>query len=84
MTEPLKLLVLVVSPRRAGNTATLAKAVQCGAEATGALVSLRFVDDFISSFLRDCRLCRLPSGEWSIPDQFHTRDRWVTREDQAS
>jgi multimeric flavodoxin WrbA len=72
MTESLKLLVLVGSPRRAGNSATLAKAVQRGAEATGARVSFRFVDDFISSFLRDCRMCRLPSGECSIADQFRT------------
>ena len=35
MIEPRKLLILVGSPRRAGNSATLAKAVQRGAEATG-------------------------------------------------
>jgi hypothetical protein len=70
MTEPLKLVV--GRPRRAGNSATLAKAVQRGAEAAGTQVSLRFVDDFISSFLRDCRSCRLPGGECSIPDQFRT------------
>jgi multimeric flavodoxin WrbA len=67
-----KLLILVGSPRRAGNSATLAKAVERGAETTGAEVSLRFVDDYISSFLRDCRLCRSPSGECSIADQFRT------------
>jgi multimeric flavodoxin WrbA len=72
MTETPKLLILVGSPRRAGNSATLAKAVQRGAEAIGTQVSLRFVDDFISSFLRDCRTCRLPSGECSIADQFRT------------
>jgi hypothetical protein len=55
MTEPRKLLVLIGSPRRAGNSAALAKAVQRRAEATGAQAVLRFVDDFISSFLRDCR-----------------------------
>jgi multimeric flavodoxin WrbA len=70
MGESRKLLVLVGSPRRDGNSATLAKAVQRGAEASAAQVSLRFVDDFISSFLRDCRSCRLPSGECSITDQF--------------
>jgi multimeric flavodoxin WrbA len=72
MIETPKLLILVGSPRRAGNSATLAKAVQRGAEAMGTQVSLRFVDDFISSFLRDCRTCRLPSGECSIADQFCT------------
>ena len=43
MIEPQKLLILVGSPRRVGNSATLAKAVQRGAEATGARVSLRFI-----------------------------------------
>lgn len=66
MIETPKLLILVGSPRRTGNSATLAKAVQRGAEVTGAQVSLRFVDDFISSFLRDYRTYRLPSGECSI------------------
>ena len=72
MTEPRKLLILVGSPRCAGNSATLATAVQRGAEATGAQVALRFVDDFIASFLRDCRSCRLPSGECAIADHFRT------------
>ena len=72
MTKARKLLILVGSPRRAGNSATLARAVQRGAEATGAQIALRFVDDFISNFLRDCRLCRLPTGECSIADQFRT------------
>jgi multimeric flavodoxin WrbA len=70
MTQRQKLLVLVGSPRCDGNSATLAKAVQRGAESSGTQVSLRFVDDFIASFLRDCRSCRLPSGECSIADQF--------------
>jgi multimeric flavodoxin WrbA len=72
MTGPRKLLILIGSPRRAGNSATLAKAVQRGAEATDTQVALRFVDDFISSFLRDCRSCRLPNGECAIADQFRT------------
>jgi multimeric flavodoxin WrbA len=69
---PRKLLILVGSPRRAGNSATLARAVQRGAEATDAQIALRFIDDFIASFLRDCRSCRLPSGECSIADHFRT------------
>jgi multimeric flavodoxin WrbA len=70
MTDPRRFLILVGSPRCAGNSATLAEAVQRGAETTGAQVSLRFIDDFISSFLRDCRTCRLPGGECAIPDRF--------------
>jgi len=70
MYEPQNLLILVGSPRRAGNSAMLANAVRHGAESTGARVSLRFTNDFISSFLRDCRLCRLSDGECSIADRF--------------
>ena len=70
MTEPRKLFILVGSPRRAGNSATLANAVRRGAEAAGTQVALRFVDDFVSSFLRDCRSCRLSSGECGIRDRF--------------
>jgi multimeric flavodoxin WrbA len=72
MTQSHRLLVLVGSPRHNGNSATLAKAVQRGAESSSAQVSLRFFDDFISSFLRDCRLCRLTSGECAISDQFRS------------
>src|SRR5215813_10060893 len=69
-SERKNLLILIGSPRRAGNSALLAKAVERGAESTGARVSLRVIDDFILSFLRDCRSCRLPSGECSIADRF--------------
>ena len=70
MADPRKLLILVGSPRRTGNSAALANAVQRGAERAGTQVALRFVDDYISSFLRDCRSCRLPTGECSIADRF--------------
>ena len=72
MPEPRKLLILVGSPRREGNSATMARAVQQGAETAGAHVALRFIDDHITSFLRDCRTCRLPSGECGIQDQFRS------------
>jgi multimeric flavodoxin WrbA len=67
-----KLLILIGSPRREGNSAILARAVQTGAEAAGSKVALRFLDDYISSFLRDCRMCRLPNGECSIQDQYRS------------
>jgi multimeric flavodoxin WrbA len=67
-----KLLILIGSPRREGNSAMLARAVQTGAEAAGSQVALRFLDDYISSFLRDCRTCRLPSGECGIQDQYRS------------
>ncbi|MDR3404430.1 MAG: flavodoxin family protein [Chthoniobacter sp.] len=70
MSESRKLLVLVGSPRRAGNSAALGAAVQRGAEQAGTTVTLRFIDDYITSFLRDCRTCRLPDGECAIADRF--------------
>jgi multimeric flavodoxin WrbA len=70
MTAPRRLLILVGSPRRAGNSAALAAAVQRGAEAAGAEARLRFIDDFLTNFLRDCRTCRRPDGECAIADRF--------------
>jgi len=72
MSQSNQLLILVGSPRRAGNSAALAAAIQRGAEETEARVTVRFLDDYLTSFLRDCRTCRLPSGECSIADQFRT------------
>lgn len=63
-------LILAGSPRRAGNSASLAQAVQRGAEATGHAVKLRHLDDSISHFLRDCRSCRKPDGSCSIEDGY--------------
>ncbi|AXC50218.1 flavodoxin family protein [Paracoccus suum] len=65
-----KLLVLIGSPRRQGNSATLAEAVRRGAEAAGTDVALRFLDDHLTSFLRDCRTCRGPDGECTINDGY--------------
>lgn len=65
-----RLLVLVGSPRRNGNSATLARAVADGAEKAGTRVSLRFIDDYVSTFLGDCRSCRKPDGECAIEDRF--------------
>jgi multimeric flavodoxin WrbA len=73
ITEPERpphLLILVGSPRRSGNSAALAAAVQRGADAAGTTVRLRFLDDHIQSFLRDCRTCRRPDGECAIDDGF--------------
>jgi multimeric flavodoxin WrbA len=64
------LLILVGSPRRSGNSATLSRAVQQGAEITGTVVKLRFLDDYISGFLRDCRTCRKADHECSMEDRY--------------
>jgi multimeric flavodoxin WrbA len=65
-----KVLILVGSPRRAGNSAALATAAAEGAQAAGATVSVRHLDDYIGAFLRDCRSCRAKNGECSIEDRF--------------
>lgn len=72
MSNPPKLLILVGSPRRNGNSATLAEAVKRGAKATGANVTLRHLDDHLTSFLRDCRSCRREDGECGIGDDFRS------------
>lgn len=72
MRKEQNLLVLIGSPRRSGNSATLGAAVQRGAEQCGTQVKLRFIDDYISSFLRDCRTCRLADGECAIDDRFYS------------
>ena len=63
-------LVLVGSPRRNGNSATLAAAVQRGLETAGASAALRFLDEDIGHFLRDCRRCRNANGECGIEDRY--------------
>lgn len=70
MNEQQSLLVLVGSPRRDGNSALLAEAVRKGAEDEGARVKVRFIDDYLTSFLKDCRTCRGPDGECGIADDF--------------
>jgi multimeric flavodoxin WrbA len=70
MSHPQSLLILIGSPRRSGNSAALAAAVVRGAEQAGTRVALRFIDDHISSFLRDCRTCRRANGECAIEDHY--------------
>lgn len=67
---PRRLLVLVASPRRDGNSATLAAALRRGAEAAGLQVSVRFIDDHLSALLRDCRQCRDEQGQCRIDDGY--------------
>ncbi|MFS0726979.1 flavodoxin family protein [Paenibacillus sp. 1P07SE] len=68
--SPKTVLILVGSPRRSGNSAAMAEAARKGVEAAGHQAKLRYIDDYIESFLRDCRSCRLPSGDCSITDRF--------------
>lgn len=68
----MKAFVLSSSPRRNGNSATLAESVRNGLIEAGHDVSFAYADDFIASFLRDCRLCRKPDGECAIEDGFRS------------
>lgn len=70
MSEAQRLLILVGSPRRTGNSAALAAAVHRGAEAVGTTVTVRWIDDHVSAFLRDCRACRQADGDCAISDGF--------------
>src|SRR4029078_2357194 len=68
----MKALVLSSSPRRNGNSAILAEATLAGLRDGGHDAKLVFADDFLGSFLRDCRQCRQPNGECSIDDGFRS------------
>jgi multimeric flavodoxin WrbA len=68
----MKALVLSSSPRRNGNSALLAEAVRDGLVEAGHDVTFVFADDFLKSFLRDCRQCRKSDGECSIEDGFRS------------
>ncbi|WP_313619655.1 NAD(P)H-dependent oxidoreductase [Achromobacter sp.] len=60
-----KLLILVGSPRRDGNSAALGEAARLGAAAAGISASLLFIDDYISSFLPDLRHAAAPSDRYA-------------------
>ena len=68
----MRALVLSSSPRRNGNSAILASAVHDGLIEAGHAAQLLHIDDFLSSFLRDCRQCRKADGECSIDDGFRS------------
>ena len=55
-----KLLILVGSPRRDGNSAALAEAARHGAETAGIAAELLFLDDYIKHFLTDLRHAPAP------------------------
>jgi len=68
----MKALVLSSSPRRNGNSALLAEACTEGLAEAGHEAELVYAEDFLTSFLRDCRQCRKPDGECSIEDGFRS------------
>jgi multimeric flavodoxin WrbA len=68
----MKALVLSSSPRRDGNSAMLARAVRDGLVEAGHEAEFVYASDFLDSFLRDCRQCRLADGECAIGDGFRS------------
>ncbi|QQP94453.1 flavodoxin family protein [Lysobacter enzymogenes] len=68
--RPRRLVILVASPRRNGNSAALADAALRGARAGGIEASLHFADDLMQGFLRDCRQCRDERGRCRIDDGY--------------
>lgn len=71
--EELKLLILVGSPRRDGNSAALAEAVRRGAEAAGTRAQLCFLDDHIAHLLHDVRNPREGAAEDGYEELFLER-----------
>nr|WP_244951324.1 NAD(P)H-dependent oxidoreductase [Serratia nevei] len=60
-----RLVVLVGSPRRDGNSATLAQAILAGAAEAGTSASLHFLDDYLSGFLSDERHTPPPADRYA-------------------
>ncbi|MGE6917771.1 flavodoxin family protein [Achromobacter kerstersii] len=59
-----RLLILVGSPRKDGNSAALGAAAQRGAQAAGTAASLLFLDDYIQGFLPDLRQRPVPADRY--------------------
>ncbi|CAJ1496419.1 flavodoxin family protein [[Mycobacterium] burgundiense] len=65
-----KVLILSSSPRRTGNSATLAEAAAKGVTDAGHEADFVYLDDFMTGMLRDCRICRHDSGDCGIQDDY--------------
>jgi multimeric flavodoxin WrbA len=68
----MRAFILSSSPRRNGNSAQLAQAVQDGLAAAGHSADFAYADDVVSAFLRDCRRCRKADGDCAIEDSFRS------------
>ena len=66
----MRILGLCASPRRNGNSANLLAAFSDGASESGHGMDTVYLDDHISGFLRDCRMCRTSGGGCSITDGY--------------
>ena len=63
-------VVLSSSPRKDGNSALMAEHALKGVQAAGNDGKLLYLSDFMNEMLRDCRTCRLETGECSIQDNY--------------
>ncbi len=68
----MKAYVLSSSPRKNGNSATLATSVRDGLIEAGHEDKIVYADDILGSFLKDCRQCRKVDGECAIEDGFRS------------
>jgi multimeric flavodoxin WrbA len=66
----MNVLAISSSPRRNGNSCLLAEAALKGVREAGHTTELVYLDDYLKSFLRDCRLCRDAEGHCTINDNF--------------
>lgn len=60
-----RLLILVGSPRRDGNSAAMAEAARGGADRAGIATSLFFLDDYIQGLLPDLRHASPPTDRYA-------------------
>ncbi|WP_313698133.1 NAD(P)H-dependent oxidoreductase [Achromobacter sp.] len=60
-----RLLILVGSPRRDGNSAALAASARQGAETAGTSASVHFLDDYIQGLLPDLRHAKPPADRYA-------------------
>jgi multimeric flavodoxin WrbA len=67
-----KVLVLSSSPRRDGNSWTMAEAAARGAEEAGHDVDIAYLSDYVEGLFRDCRTCRGAGGECTVGDDYAT------------
>jgi multimeric flavodoxin WrbA len=74
-------LALSSSPRRDGNSRLLAGALLEGVAQAGHHGELAYVDDHVTAFLRDCRICRDADGRCRIEDGFEPLLRRVLAAD---
>lgn len=66
----MRVLAILASPRRDGNSAALADAAVRGARDAGHDVETAHLSDYIDGMLGDCRQCRGADGECGIADRY--------------